>query len=488
MPTRLSILGIRVPETVLRPRIALPLAGILIFALVCLEWYFDLDVSLGIFYILPIAISAIVLNRWQILILAIICAYLRGLFTPQHTALESALRFVMAVIAYSGAGLLVVEMSRNRRIVISHYASLKMEQELRRRAEEQLRVLAESSPAAILTVDHNGDVIAANRAAHEIFGFVSPNSLIGHYFGAFVPTLGSALKLPVSLSHVRTSASAWARRVDGTMFPIATWFSIYGEGSNRRLAAIVVDVSEEVRDREMENFRHVLDYNRLLAGAVSHEIRNLCSAVAVVSSNLGRRADLAEDEDFQALNQLVSGLSKLASFDLARTASSPKSTSLTAALDNLHIVIETDWKEIDGTIHWKFQDDLSEVQGDTHGLLQIFLNLAQNSLRAVSDAEIRELTIEATTDSETATISFVDSGPGVASPEDLFQPFRSGSDGSGLGLYISRELARSFSGDLTHVPQASGCRFDVTLKIIRRQPDGSNSPTTKQTDSLIYRG
>lgn len=488
MPMRLSMLGVRIPERVLRPPITLSAAAVLIGGLVCLEWNLNLDVSLGIFYAFPIALAALALNRWQILCLAILCAYLRGLFTTQHAPLEAVLRFLMATFAYIAVGLLVAEMSRNRRVVMSHYANLKIEQELRRHAQEQLRFLADSSPAAILTLDHNGDVIAANRATHEILGVAGVNALIGRHIGAYVPTLASAIRLPGGARQVRTSAWTWAKHSDGTMFPIATWFSTYGEGDKRHLAAIVVDISEEVRDREMENFRHVLDYNRLLAGTVSHEIRNLCSAVAVVASNLGRRPDLETNADFQALNQLIAGLSRLASFELhARGTETPKFTSLASVLDNLRIVIETDWKEIDGVIKWHLPEELPEVHGDSHGILQIFLNLAQNSLRAVEDREVRELTVDLVIEGDVAIVRFIDSGPGIPSPEALFQPFRSGSESSGLGLYISRALARSFDGDLTFVPQAAGCRFDVTLRIRRHSESADTRPVAGQADSPVYR-
>ncbi len=349
-------------------------------------------------------------------------------------------------------------------------------------------ISAESSPAAILTLDHDGKVIAANRASHDIFGITPPDTLMDRDIGGLVPTLGSAVKVHSGQRQVRTSAWTWAKRADGTMFPIATWFSTYGDGPDHHLAAIVVDVSEEVRDREMENFRHVLSYNRLLAGAVSHEIRNLCSAASMVASNLGRRPEVAADADFQALNQLVGGLTKLASFELAKNTTA-RSASLAAVLDNLRVVVETDWREIDGQLEWLLPPQLPEVQADSHGLLQIFLNLAQNSLRAVDGGAIRRLTIEVEPAGDLVRICFIDSGPGVSQPETLFHPFRSNSDGSGLGLYISRALARSFSGDLIHVPQSSGCRFDLTLKPVRRPNDGGVPPIAAgAADSLVHRG
>ena len=254
------------------------------------------------------------------------------------------------------------------------------------------------------------------------------------------------------------------------MFPIAAWFSTYGQDSGRHLAAIVVDVSEEVRDRERENFRHFLDYNRLLAGAVSHEIRNLCSAASVVCSMLGRQPALQNNPDFSALAKLIDGLTNIASFELHHRANAqPVNASITAVLDQLRIIIEPDWQDADGAIRFEVEDNLPTARADAHGLLQIFLNLAQNSLRAVQESNVRELTVVAVAERDLVVVSFIDSGPGVADPARLFQAFRPHSDGTGLGLYISRKLARDYGGDLVHMARKQGCQFDVILNGLRKQ-------------------
>jgi two-component system sensor kinase FixL len=469
----------RLPDRSFKKAHLLPLSFAMIALLATLEWYLRVDFSLGILYVVPIIVGASVLNHWQTLILALACAYIRGLFTPQATPLEQLLRFLMASIAFASVGLLVVEMIRNRRRVLSYYAKLEFEQELRRKAEQQLRVLAESSPAAILTINFGGTIIAANASASELFGFETPGTVVGKPVSQFVEALGNALQIPSGPRQMRTSAWTWARKQDGSMFPIATWFSTYGEGEERHLAAIVVDVSEEIRDRERENFKHVLDYNRLLAGAVSHEIRNLCSAASVLCSVLAQRTDLLQNSDFNALTRLIEGLSRMASFDLRHSDGSlPVAVALPTVLQQLRVIIESEWSDNDCHIHWDVSADLPEVHADAHGLLQIFLNLTQNSLRALSDSEFRELTVRTHREGELVRLSFIDTGVGVAQPEKLFQAFRPDSDGTGLGLYVSRMLARNFGGDLIHVPRLKGCQFDVILHGKRKghQDSLENSP------------
>ena len=80
------------------------------------------------------------------------------------------------------------------------------------------------------------------------------------------------------------------------------------------------------------------------------------------------------------------------------------------------------------------------VLGRRHGLLQVFLNLAQNSRRAVQDSPGKKLSIEVREAGSRLFVRFCDSGPGVPQPHRLFQPFESGMGGTGMGLYVSRGI------------------------------------------------
>jgi two-component system sensor kinase FixL len=455
-------MGFKVQDSPVARRNILIISWLLLALLAFIEWQVRFDVSLGILYTLPVAVAGLVLNRWQVILMAVICAAVRGQFTPYLSNLESVARFLMAVIAYSASGLLVFEVSNSRRNLVGYFAQLDLEQRLRRRAEEQLRILVESSPAAILTLSADATVVAANRAAHEMFNF-TPGTMVGASVEPHFPLFVQALAIPPE-RQVRTSVSAWGRRVGGATFPVQAWFSTYGAGAEHALAAILVDMSEEVRERERENFRQLVDHHRLLAGTVSHEIRNFCSAIAVVCANLERSRELAANADFEALQKLISGLTQIASLELKRDPAGFCLTDLRKILDQLLVVVEPDWSDIDGQIEVDLPDEEVLVWGDPHGMLQIFLNLAQNSCRAVAESEVRQLRIAADRDENQTTVHFENSGPSIEDVSILFHPFREEANGTGLGLYVSRALARSFDGDLLHVPTETGCRFDVVFQ------------------------
>jgi len=440
------------------------LAAILLAVVMLLEWTYRLEYSLGIVYVLPVVVAASVLNRWQTLLVAALCAFARSLFTPDLARIEYFLRFLMALLAYAGSGLLISETNRNRRAILAAYARLKTEEDLRRHAEDQLRILVESSPAAIMTLDHRAQVLAANRAAHELLGFEQPGSLIGASVAEHVPVFAGALRVGPGGGPMRVSSTSWAKRATGAHFPVMVWFSTYEEDRQRRLAGIMVDTSEDVREREQENFRHLTAANRLLAGAVAHEIRNLCLAVRVVMSNLQRHPEVANNADFNALHALADSLMRIAAFELRnRKEEVASKVDVTAVLEELRVVIEQDWSDAGGAIRWHINGVFPYAHADHHALLQVFLNLSQNSLRAVQRGGEAILDIRVETGDGRLTITFEDAGPGIDDPSKLFKPFRENSDGSGLGLYVSRAMLRVFEGELRHVPTERGCRFDIVL-------------------------
>ncbi len=350
---------------------------------------------------------------------------------------------------------------------MQHLGKLHREQELRREAEEQLRVLAESSPAAILTVDAGGAVLAANQAANGLFSIPEGQTLRGRAIGDYLPVLADALKLDGGPDGFRTAAQCQGRRDNGDIFQAHTWFSSYQCPEGIRLAAIAVDSSEEMRDREEEILRQLIKGNRIAAGAVAHELRNLCGAISLVCSNLKEKHALAQDDDFQGLWTLVKGLEKIASVELH--ASGPETLEevpLHEVLNDLRIVIEPEWCEIDGAVRWHLPDRMPEVLADRHGLLQAFLNLVQNSRRAVQECSNRELTVTVSVEEQRANVRFHDTGPGISAPEHLFEPFQPGADGTGLGLYVSRVVVRSYGGELRFEPQDLGSCFAVELQVV----------------------
>jgi len=238
------------------------------------------------------------------------------------------------------------------------------------------------------------------------------------------------------------------------------WVSVRGP----RLAAIIVDLSEDLRDREDLSLDHLLKNTTILMSAIAHEIRNLSGAVLVVHKNLSRLPGLQGNEDFRALGTLIEGLGKLSTMELKSPANQHLGAiELSTVLDELRVLLEPSYREAGIDVVWRLQEDLPLVTADRYGLAQVFLNLSLNSRRAMETTDKRQLTISSTVEADSVVVRFEDTGLGIPSPNGLFRPFQQGADATGLGLYVSRAILRSFDGELIFEPRIEGTCFAVKL-------------------------
>jgi two-component system, LuxR family, sensor kinase FixL len=440
-------------------------AGLLVTLIAALDWATKAYISLGFLYLFPIIIVGGFLSRTKIVVAAFGCALLQEAFSnlPENEAL---VRLILSSAGFIGTGLLISELIRNRRIVLQHVEELENEVRLRHDAEEQLQILVESSPAAIVTIDATGAILLANQAAQQLLA-PSAAPLRGQRIDAYLPALQTAVESQLARSF-RTTLQCKGQRSTGEAFLAGVWFSTYGTISGPRLAAVVVDLSDDLRDREDLSLDSLLKNSRILMSAVAHEVRNLCGAALVVHKNLSRFAELEHNQDFQALSTLIQSLERISALGVR---SSPVDTAapveLTSALDELRVLIEGVYHESGMAIDWRLAS-MPLVRADRYGLIQVFLNLARNSRRAMESTEVKRLSIGTAAENGTVVIRFEDTGTGVASPEDLFRPFQPGAHSTGLGLYVSRAIMRSFGGELLYEPRTQGCCFAVVVPSVPR--------------------
>jgi two-component system, LuxR family, sensor kinase FixL len=455
-----DLLSIYAP--VIRARM-LAIASLFIGAIAAVDWWVPHYVSLGFLYLFPIIIIGGFLSRTWIVGVALLCAILQEAFSnlPQN---EAVIRLLFSSAGFVGTGLFISEMVRNRRIVLKHSEELEDQVKLRQDAEQQLRSLVESSPAAIVTIDSEGKVLLSNDAAQQLF---SPGGapLQGQAVRSYLPSLQTVLKTQSSRMF-RTSLQCTGQRSDGEAFLAGVWFSTYSAISGPRLAAIIVDLSEDLRNREELSLDHLLKNSRILMSTVAHEIRNLSGAVLVVHKNLSRIKELEKNEDFRALEGLVQTLERMSALELGSApAQNGEVVELHSVLDELRILIETAYHESAINVQWDIEEPLPLVWADPYGLTQVFLNLAKNSQRAMASTEEKRILISAKQEKRKVVIRFEDTGIGVAWPEDLFRPFQRGAKSSGLGLYVSRAIMRSVGGELTYEPRSVGSCFAVALPL-----------------------
>lgn len=113
------------------------------------------------------------------------------------------------------------------------------------------------------------------------------------------------------------------------------------------------------------------------------------------------------------------------------------------------------------------------VQIDKNRLFRVLINLVSNAIK-YSDLEKKNpsVTIKATADSNDLTVTVTDNGIGIdeGSKHKVFDMFYRGTelaDGSGLGLYIAREMVIKMNGELKFESQfGNGSVFSIKIPLI----------------------
>lgn len=347
----------------------------------------------------------------------------------------------------------------------------------RDRVERVYRQVVDSAGDAVVGFDMGLGVVLFNRRSEEMFG-LSAEAVLGADAGVLEEGSGLRTVLRDAVGTEGFSRTdpvlGRGRRVSGESFPIeATVSRLDGDGP-LRLVAVIRDVTEQTEVR-MQLQRLVSAKDEFVA-SVSHELRTPLTAVVGLASVLhDRSAGLGPEEiaEFSGLvasqaaevGHIVDDLLVAARADIGQVTILPEQIDVGDVLDEVIDEARRTWGV----------DPKPDVAGngplvawaDGGRVRQIIRNLFANTARYGGErieARIRGIDGH-------ILVEIADDGSGISGEDAarVFEPYERfhdhlGRPGSiGLGLSVSRQLARLMNGDLTYHRREGWTVFALSL-------------------------
>jgi two-component system sensor histidine kinase PilS (NtrC family) len=315
----------------------------------------------------------------------------------------------------------------------------------------------------VLVVDVEGMLRQRNTQAERLLG-IGPGAGAGLRLGALSPALAERFR-------------AWrggaATEFDLLRFPAAnrlvrTRFVAIGENRNRGAVIFLEDMS---RVQAQAQQLKLASLGRLTAN-IAHEIRNPLSAITHAAELLQeepgagpvprRLADIVRDNALR-LDRLVQEVMQLSRRDRVEQECFPAADFLRAFLDGF---VRNEQLPRGGFALEAEAGAL--VCFDRAHLNQVLWNLCRNAWRHCSrgDASVR-LRAAAGGTPNSSIIEVMDDGPGIpdALRNQVFEPFfTTVASGTGLGLYIAREMCEANGATLDVLESAEGAHFRITCR------------------------
>lgn len=278
-----------------------------------------------------------------------------------------------------------------------------------------------------------------------------------------------------------SARARYARNTDGT---------IHVSGSLQDVS--VIKAAEEAlrlgRDQAREANKAKSDFIAIM----SHEVRTPLNAImgsVEVLKQIHHDVHTNEvitliDEAGQGLLTLVDDLLDVSKIESRKIDLNPAPTDITTLLRRTIALWGPQARQKGLTLSVDCTEaDSALLMLDGVRLKQIIGNLVSNAIKFSEAGGVTAiLSTQPVNDTETAiTLSVQDTGPGVPDTlaEKIFAPFEqapgsASRGGAGLGLYISRELARRMGGDLRLAQSGGqGALFELSLTAGRAHPDSS---------------
>jgi len=375
-------------------------------------------------------------------------------------------------------------------VVSRTFAANRESSRMLRESEAFMSAVVENALLAVITMDEAGFIVEFNAAAERTFGWRKEEVLGKDLADLLIPERfreahrqGLARFLASDNSRLMgRPLTLAALKADGGEMPVELSISVARLGERRFFTAFIADLTDRVRaEEQLARQRDALRQSEklsamgaLLAG-VAHELNNPLAILMGRAALLEAKAtDPAIREDSGRIKAAADRCGRIVRAFLSMARKKPVQRHaaqlnevVRGALDLLGYSLRTAGIEVRETL----ASDLPDIEMDADQIGQVTVNFLVNAQQALEEAPPpREIRVITAKEGHSLVLRVADNGPGVPADlrERVFDPFfttKPEGAGTGVGLSVSRAIAREHGGDLMLEETAAGASFVLRLPL-----------------------
>ena len=342
-------------------------------------------------------------------------------------------------------------------------------------------------PLGACSLDRDNEIVLWNEALQNITG-ITANTATGSHIDALPEPWRAVLSAAVNSNHSHEYALEVANGERKVRFNLHKSIVQRHDNPFAEQVILLEDVSDVIQlTQEIAHTERLASIGRLAAG-VAHEIGNPVTGIACLAQDI--HSDTSDDEQRQAATMILDQVECISRIvqslvDFSRSGSENDiqivDAPLLEVLQQASQLLALDKDHDNTNIQIDCPKHLS-VRGDTHQLVQIFLNLFSNARDASDNGDNGDaITVIAQAVEQQAEIRITDCGTGISADKlgKVLEPFfttKPIGQGTGLGLSLVYSMVRSYGGELSlHSPVADnrGTCVTVTLPLAHQSPQQS---------------
>jgi len=236
-------------------------------------------------------------------------------------------------------------------------------------------------------------------------------------------------------------------------------------GAHRDITEQIILEQQLVRSQRMESIG-------TLAAGIAHEVGNPLTAISSLVQVIQRTStDEFAKEKLELINSQVNRIARIIRelVDFSRPSTHiVKPTNINRVVKEALNIVQYGKKVKEITFALALDEELPEIRAVPDQIVQVFINILMNAIDSL-EGRIGTITMQSRKKGHAVEVMIHDTGKGIESSalEKIFEPFyttKTTGQGTGLGLWVSYGIVKSFGGDIfvESVPE-KGSTFTVSF-------------------------